>query len=171
MGCTLARWLARNWFALFVLFVVVATAVGVAKLASERAEDAERASRLALQGQYDNRKVSFEACLRGNDDRLSRLENTLDIAQGNKDRADSWRELHTQHPLPPAIKDFAVEQEEANRAEYHRLIANAEQTADAQIPVSQHPKAKNPLRRGLVDCAEVYPLPARRGLPLPPPQK
>jgi hypothetical protein len=125
----------------------------------------------ALEAGYDNRLISLEQCERGNISRGVILRNTLDTAQGSQDRAQAWRDLIEGQAvvLGPAITAFAQEQARANHAEADRLYKNARAFADAQRDISAHPSGGT-LKRAVVDCEAVHPLPAEYGDQLPTPE-
>jgi hypothetical protein len=122
--------------------------------------------RVPLEAAYDTRKASRRGCQRGNPGRQAEVQAYLDIAQGNARRAMAWGLIARAFP---ATSEAADTQRRANLAEAHHLARDAAKLVNAQRPVARFPRARSVAKRALVDCAGIYPLPAHRGAPLPPP--
>lgn len=113
---------------------------------------------IGIVGKYNQRTIDIhtsavELCERGNVSRPQTIQTDLDIAKGNRSRAQAYRDqLHT-GLTPPVLVPIVKTLAKTNAAEAKHLHDDAAVLANAQHEVALYPDAKSLTKRSIVDCA------------------
>ncbi len=154
-----------------IIATVVSCVAGLCAIAalawsySAHHDDLNKIAFAARAAAYDNRQTALSQCLSGNDSRVDNIRFIIDLT------TEQQLLLSTGHSRFKATNTPQARHSRQVLSAYVATFKDHALQIARSVPAREalHPHSTDPEKRSLRDCAKVYPLPKRRGAPLPNP--